>query len=106
MDLTGNLQEPTVNLGTSNGRAFTGTHGDGTLTTTASYEGNATNNDWPGINATTSRGVTTAVGYAARGGDYLGTLCDNASISNRVCRTSMPDRTDYVLGIRLGRTSP
>ncbi|MCC6758875.1 MAG: SUMF1/EgtB/PvdO family nonheme iron enzyme [Candidatus Omnitrophica bacterium] len=67
MDLSGNNYERCVALGNSVGRTFTGTHGDGTLTTTASYEGNATNNDWPGINGTTSRGITGANGSGFRG---------------------------------------
>ena len=38
MDMSGNLYELTVAIGNSTGRAFKGTHGDGNLTTTASYE--------------------------------------------------------------------
>jgi len=67
--LSGNVWEYYVSLGTSACRAYQGTHGDGVLTTTTSYEGNATNTDWPGINATTARGVTdAATGY--RGGAW------------------------------------
>ncbi len=65
MNLGDNMHEQQVTLGENYGRGFAGTHGDGTLTNTASYEGNATNNDWPGINATTARGVTGYAGYWA-----------------------------------------
>ena len=70
MNLTGNLVELVATVGTTNGRSFTGTHGDGTLTTTASYEGNATNTDWPGIDGTPARGVTDGSGSGYRGGAY------------------------------------
>ncbi|HSV42960.1 MAG TPA: SUMF1/EgtB/PvdO family nonheme iron enzyme [Candidatus Bathyarchaeia archaeon] len=67
--LSGNVWEYYVCLGTTACRAYAGSHGDGILTTTASYEGNATNTDWPGINATSNRGVTSdATGY--RGGSW------------------------------------
>ena len=42
LDLTGNVWERTVTIGNATGRSFAGTHGDGTLTTLSSYEGNAT----------------------------------------------------------------
>jgi formylglycine-generating enzyme required for sulfatase activity len=70
MELSGNATERAVTLGNSTGRAFTGTHGDGTLTTTASFEGNATNTDWPGINGTTNKGVTAGTGGGWRGGNW------------------------------------
>ncbi|MEI8345170.1 MAG: hypothetical protein WCG06_03765 [Candidatus Omnitrophota bacterium] len=70
MELSGNVYERTVSVGNTSGRAFTGTHGDGTLTTTSGYEGNATNTDWPGIDANANRGVTGALGSGLRGGCY------------------------------------
>ncbi len=68
MELSGSLYDLCVSVGNSTGRAFTGSHGDGVLTTTSSYEGNATNTDWPGIDGTSSRGVTGASGAGFRGG--------------------------------------
>jgi len=100
MDLTGNVNEPTVTLGNSAGRAFTGTHGDGVLTTTASFEGNATNTDWPGINATTARGVTASSGNMIRGGNY------NSSDGFFVSERSSTTCSTRACGIRLGRTAP
>ena len=70
MELSGNLWEKTVTIGNATGRAYLGTHGDGTLTTTSSYEGNATNTDWPGIDGTTARGVTGATGGGLRGASW------------------------------------
>ena len=59
-----------MTLGNSTGRAFTGTYGNGVLTTTSTYEGNATNTDWPGIDATAARGVTGALGSGFRAGGW------------------------------------
>jgi len=70
MEFSGNLSERVVTIGNSTGRAFTATHGDGVLSTDSGYEGNATNNDWPGIDATPSRGVTGATGSGYRGGGW------------------------------------
>jgi formylglycine-generating enzyme required for sulfatase activity len=57
MDLAGSLWERVVTIGHPTGRAFTGSHGDGTL----SGFGNATNEDWP-------RGDESPGGYGYRGG--------------------------------------
>jgi len=70
MELSGNVQEPAVTVGRSEGRAFLGTHGDGALTTTSSDEGNATNIDWPGIDDTNDQGITGTVGIGWRGGGF------------------------------------
>ncbi len=46
MEMSGNLAEsPVITLGTSAGRSFTGTHGDGVL----DAGGNKTNSDWTGV---------------------------------------------------------
>ena len=60
MELGGNLLEHLVSVANATGRLFSGTHGDGTLTTVSGFEGNASNVDWPGIDVITSRGVTQA----------------------------------------------
>ncbi|MEW5895980.1 MAG: SUMF1/EgtB/PvdO family nonheme iron enzyme [Candidatus Omnitrophota bacterium] len=72
MNLSDNVCEMTISLGNTTGRAFEGSHGDGVLTTTASYQGNATNDDWPGIDTTTARGVTGSGGSGIRGGSWSG----------------------------------
>ena len=58
MDLAGSVWERVITFGHPRGRAFHGTHGDGTL----DDQGNATNEDWP-------RGDD-AGGYGYRGGGY------------------------------------
>ena len=58
LDMAGDLWERIVTVGNNEGRAFTGTHGDGTLSIT----GNATgNSDWPDTNA---------IGSGFRGGNF------------------------------------
>jgi len=80
MELSGNVAELTVTLGNVTGRGFSGTHGDGTLTSTSSYEGNATNLDWPGISSTASQGVTSATGSGFRGGHWnVGGVWDDSN---------------------------
>ncbi len=56
MEMSGNLWERCVTVGNSDGRSFTGTHGDGVLDST----GNANASGWPG---------TGASGAGCRGGD-------------------------------------
>ena len=70
MELSGNLKERAVTVGNSVGINFQGTHGDGVVTTTTGYEGNATNSDWPGTDVVAGRGVTGADGSGYRGGAW------------------------------------
>ena len=106
MELSGNVWEKPVTVGNATGRSFTGTHGDGVLTTTTSYEGNATNTDWPGIHATPANGVhDSAAGSGFRGG----TWSDGASNSRVSARYSaaIAHTTRYSgNGARCSRTSP
>lgn len=61
LDLSGNVWEMIVHVGSVDGRNYAGTHGDGILTTTASYQGNATNPDWPGFDTLNpTRGLESA----------------------------------------------
>jgi len=105
LELSGNLSELIVFLGDDLGQAFKGTHGDGTLITTASYEGNATNLDWPGIDGTTDKGVTGSDGGGERGGDW-----DNVSAESAISyRYKAGDSTSIRRsnkGGRYARTSP
>jgi len=59
MEMSGNLEERTVTVGNSTGRAFTGTHGNGLLDPAT---GDADITYWPGIDA---------IGTGYRGGDWL-----------------------------------
>ena len=88
MELSGNLWERPVTVGYSAGRLFTGTHGDGVLTTT--------NTDWP-----TSSGV--GLGY--RGGRWADGN-SRCCVSDRLAATSSGTTRDGSLGFRLARTSP
>lgn len=106
LGLSGNLNELVVTLGNSTGRSFTGTNGDGILTTTTSYEGNATNTDWPGIDGTASRGVTGATGSGNRGGTYSDTTAGRLSISDRNNSVTAASSRLSAYGFRAVRTAP
>jgi hypothetical protein len=117
MELSGNLSEMIVTIGKAQGRQFLGTHGDGRLTAVASYEGNATNIDWPGINASDSAyGVTGTAGSGYRGGDFASPSVRLFQVSTRTNAARDPDgegklkRYDASFGIfqggRLVRTAP
>ncbi len=60
MELSGNLWEKSVTVGNATGRAFTGVHGDGVLSTS----GYANETAWPGL---TSGEVTGGTGTGMRG---------------------------------------
>ncbi|MDP8212431.1 MAG: hypothetical protein P9X22_03950 [Candidatus Zapsychrus exili] len=70
MELSGNLRERIVTIGNAAGRSFIGSHGDGVLSIDSSYEGNATNADWPGIDDVATRGITNAGGSGFKGGSW------------------------------------
>lgn len=70
MELSGNLWERVVAVGTESGRNYTGTHGDGKLSTAAGFEGYANETDWPGMDNIPARGVTGASGAGFKGGSY------------------------------------
>jgi formylglycine-generating enzyme required for sulfatase activity len=63
MELSGNLREQSVTVGDTTGRAFTGVHGNGVLST----NGHANETAWPGL---TSGEVTGAAGSGFRGGSW------------------------------------
>jgi len=107
-DLTGNVWERAVTIGNSAGRNFAGTHGDGEVELgllTSTITGNATNIDWPGIDATAGYGVSGAAGSGLRGGSWSTSSLKSLEISNRA-RAAEIDATrgsDY--GGRLVRTA-
>ena len=82
MELVGNAEERIVTIGNATGRAFTGLHGDGTVTTTASYEGNDDVTNWPGTDGTPARGVTGATGGGNKG-SYWNQAPSRGRISDR-----------------------
>lgn len=105
MDMSGNVWERAATAGNARGLSFAGTHGDGILTATSSYEGNATNLDWPGLDGTNDRGITGASGSGFKGGGWNTTTVGRLSISSRY-RAGTTDATrvsDY--GGRAVRTA-
>jgi hypothetical protein len=82
LELSGNPRERVVTIGNVAGRSFTGSMGDGYLSTESGYAGNATNADWPGIDEAASRGVTGALGSGFRGGSW-DSSADRLRISDR-----------------------
>ncbi|MBF0484765.1 MAG: SUMF1/EgtB/PvdO family nonheme iron enzyme [Candidatus Omnitrophica bacterium] len=82
LELSGNLKEMVVTVGNPYGRAFAGINGDGVLSTEASYEGNANQSDWPGLDEVASRGITGVIGTGLRGGSWDSTA-ERLRISDR-----------------------
>ncbi len=98
MELSGNLWEKVVTVGNGTGRAFTGSHGDGSLST----NGNATNSDWPGYVTTE---VTGATGAGFRGGAWSRTASELRLSDRTFAARADAARTNYA-GVRLARTAP
>lgn len=93
MELSGNVWERAVTIGNSTGRAFTGEHGDGTLT--ASGDANVT--AWPSS--------ATAVGSCYRGGQHSRPAA-NACVSDRTLASYTDSGRGDTLGYRGVRTAP
>ena len=117
MELSGNLAEPVVTIGRSQGRQFLASHGNGQLSILPGYEGNAVNTDWPGIdNSNASRGITGTIGIGYRGGDFASSNIRTYQLSSRTYASKDPDslgfyqRYDPGFGVnqggRLGRSAP
>ncbi len=98
MELSGNLWEKTVTVGNATGRGFTGSHGDGSLST----NGNATNSDWPGYVTTE---VTGATGSGFRAGAWSRTASELLLSDRTYGARDDSARVDYN-GVRLARTAP
>ena len=99
LELSGNLWERTVTIGNTTGRAFTGTHGNGSL----SVNGNADVANWPGIS---SGEITTASGSGLRGGGWSTTTLTFLRVSDRF-NTNVADATrNNAYGFRAVRALP
>ena len=90
MELSGNVWERTVSV--TNGRFFTGMHGDGTLLA----NGNADAADWPGTNAS---------GAGERGGNWY-EAASNARASDRYLAAIVYAKRDLNRGGRAVRSAP
>jgi hypothetical protein len=71
MELSGNLKEWVVTVGNSGGLVFSGNHGDGQLTSTSGFEGNADVQGWPGMDIDVTKGITGSLGAGFRGGSWF-----------------------------------
>lgn len=87
MELSGNLWERSVSVGSSAGRSFTGTHGDGNLATT--------NSDWPS--------ASNASGSGFRGGAWNSSNT-GARVSDRATVTLAGVSRGDVYSVRCVRT--
>ena len=83
MELSGNLWERPVTIANATGRAFTGTHGDGVLTSS----GNANAATWPG---------TDAVGAGWRGSSWVSTASLMQVSDRDIAGGSDSNRYDFV----------
>lgn len=94
MELSGNLYERCVTVGTAQGRNFTGIHGNGIISSTT---GNGTASNWPNN--------TTGDGYSYRGGSW-----QNGSefirVSDRFDGASIIFFGNNRIGFRCARTAP
>jgi formylglycine-generating enzyme required for sulfatase activity len=92
MEMSGNLWERPVTVGNATGRLFTGTHGNGALTTMGEADGLS----WPAKNA---------VGVGFRGGDWFNDFtCLQVSDRSYGAVAVAPRQTNY--GGRGVRTAP
>ena len=100
MDMSGNLREIIVGVGTATGRTYIGTHGTGALTAT----GNASNADWPGF---TNGEVSAATGTGVKGGDWssAATYCRISDRQNASTFTAVTAARSNINGGRCVRTA-
>lgn len=98
MEMSGNLFERCVSIGSSTGRSFTGTHGDGNL----SSSGNGNNSDWPGYDGSE---ITGATGDGFRGGCW-GFSDRYARVSDRGFAVFADTAYDDQNGYRCSRSEP
>lgn len=99
MELSGNMWERIVSAGNSTGRAFTGLHGDGALSTA----GHANVSNWPGL---VSGEVTGAVGAGFRGGAFNASSLIVQFVADRNYAALVNDRRGADYGFRVVRTAP
>ncbi|HRZ13695.1 MAG TPA: hypothetical protein P5567_14725 [Kiritimatiellia bacterium] len=92
LELSGNLYERPVTVGNAAGRAFSGLHGNGSLTT----DGNAGVSNWPAINSS---------GAGFRGGCWYHPA-DFARASDRTSAALADGTRNRTYGGRCGRSAP
>lgn len=94
MELSENLYERVVSVGTAQARNFSGLHGNGIISSTT---GNGTVSNWPNN--------TTGDGYRFRGGSFSNGS-DIIRVSDRFDGTSLIAGGNNRLGFRAARTAP
>jgi len=94
MELSGNLWERTVTVGNNDGRAFTGVHGNGALST----NGHANETAWPGLTGSPGE-VTGATGSGFRGGGWIN-LASFMRASDRVLAAYLDTFRSFSGGFR------
>ncbi|MGJ8744574.1 SUMF1/EgtB/PvdO family nonheme iron enzyme [Polaribacter sp.] len=94
MELSGNVYETCVTVGTSTGRAYSGLHGNGIIST---ITGNGTTSSWPNN--------TTGDGYCYRGGAFVN-AADFLRISDRFDGATILSDGSSRIGFRAVRTAP
>ncbi|MCF6279427.1 MAG: hypothetical protein L3J14_03685 [Flavobacteriaceae bacterium] len=94
MELSGNLYERVVSVGTAQARNFSGLHGNGIISSTT---GNGTVSNWPNN--------TTGDGYSFRGGSFLNGA-DFIRVSDRFDGASLIAGGNNHIGFRGARTAP
>ncbi|MEO1435807.1 MAG: SUMF1/EgtB/PvdO family nonheme iron enzyme [Bacteroidota bacterium] len=93
MELSGNLAELVIGVGTAQGRAYNGSHGNGFIT----LNGEHNNSFWPNS--------TSASGTGLKAGNY-GNIADLLRISRRQFSNTPVSGNFAGVGIRLVRTAP
>ena len=93
MEMSGNLWEPAVTIGNATGRLFTGTHGDGLLTSS----GEADVGTWPP--------GATAVGAGFRGGGWQ-SVSSFLQVSDRHAAAKSYAGLSVYIGFRAVRSAP
>lgn len=94
MELAGNMGELIISAGNAPGRAYTGVHGNGELTSTGGHD--AAN--WPPGTAVDQ--------FGARGGTFANSLDDRLRVSERIAAASNNTTSFAGNGVRGVRTAP
>jgi formylglycine-generating enzyme required for sulfatase activity len=98
MDMSGNVAEMVVSIGSSTGRSYTGSHGNGALNT----DGNADISSWPGY---LSNAITGGDGSGERGGSWEDAI-ERLYISDRYLANTPVVTRDRNSGFRAVRSLP
>jgi formylglycine-generating enzyme required for sulfatase activity len=103
-DLSGNLAERTVTIGSAAGRRFDGSHGDGNLNAMGNAAGIEVSR-WPGSSSTGTRSqIIGAVGTGFRGGHWA-SPARNLRISDREFAATPDNSRHSTFGYRFARTA-